>query len=96
VQHSHSSITPSCSRGALAGHLCILPDYKYIARLDTVIFFTLRNYEMKDEKYYFIIFTIAIYERNYIIIGQTLAIVQCLLSRTKYIIIFIFVWNERY
>jgi signal peptidase I len=63
---------------------------------DTVIFFTLRNYEIKDEKYYFIIFTIAIYERNYIIIGRALAIVQCLLSRTKYIIIFIFIWNERY
>jgi hypothetical protein len=67
-----------------------------LLRRDTVIFFTLRNYEMKDEKYYFIIFTIVIYNRNYIVIGRTLAIVQCISSRTKYIIIFIFVWNERY
>jgi hypothetical protein len=61
-----------------------------------VIFFMLRNYEMKDEKYYFIIFMIAIYERNYIIVGRTLAIMRSLSSRMKYIIAFIFIWNERY
>jgi hypothetical protein len=39
----------------------------------TVIFFFLRNYEMKEEIYCFMIFMIAKYRQFYIIIGQNIA-----------------------
>ena len=46
----------------------------------TAIFYILRNYEMKDEIYYFIKFTTAKYERNYIVTERNIAIVESLSS----------------
>jgi hypothetical protein len=53
----------------------------------TAIFIILRNYEMKDKIYCFIIFTIAIYGRSYILIGRNIDIIESLSSRTKYLVI---------
>ena len=53
----------------------------------TVNFFMLRNYEMKDEKYCFVIFTIAKYGRNYIIIGRNIDIVESLSSQIIVIVL---------
>jgi hypothetical protein len=64
--------------------------------LHTAIFLILRNYAMKDEIYCFVIFMIAIYERNYVVIGRNINIVQFLSFRTKHIIFIIIIWNERY
>jgi hypothetical protein len=64
-----------------------------------VIFFMLRNYEMKDEISCFIIFTIAIYGRNYIIIGRNINIVEPLSSHTKINVSFGtigIVWPDQY
>ena len=59
----------------------------------------LRNYEMKDEKYCFVIFTIAKYGRNYIIIGRNIDIVELLSSQTKINVSFGtkgIVWPDQY
>ena len=65
----------------------------------TVNFFMLRNYEMKDEKYCFVIFTIAKYGRNYIMIGRNIDIVEPLSSQTKINVSFGtkgIVWPDQY
>jgi hypothetical protein len=51
--------------------------------VSTVILFMLHNYEMKDERYCFIVFMTAKYRRNNIMIGQNFDIVETLLSQTK-------------
>jgi hypothetical protein len=57
-------------------------------RIITVIFFLLRNYEMKEEIYCFVIFMIAKYEQFYVIIRRNNASHQILSSRTKHIFSF--------
>ena len=61
-------------------------------RTNTVIFFLLRNYEMKEEINCFVIFMIAKYEQFYVIIRRNNASHQILSFHTKYI----FVQDKRY
>jgi hypothetical protein len=67
-----------CSSSAL--HLC-----SSSRQIDTVIFFFLRNYEMKEEMYCFVIFRIAKYGRFNIIIGRNIASCGTVSSRTKHL-----------
>jgi NAD/NADP transhydrogenase alpha subunit len=52
---------------------------------NTVIFFLLHNYEMKEEIYCFVIFMIAKYEQFYVITRRNNASHQILSSQTKII-----------
>jgi hypothetical protein len=66
---------------------------------DTANFIILRNYEMKDEIYCFVIFTIAIYGRSYIITARNMDIVEPLSSQTKINVSFGtkgIVWPDQY
>jgi hypothetical protein len=59
----------------------------------------LHNYEMKDERYCFAIFTIAIYGRNYIIIERNIDILELLSSQGKINVLFGtigIVWPDQY
>jgi hypothetical protein len=67
--------------------------------ITTANFIILRNYEMKDEIYCFVIFTIAIYGRSYIIIARNMDIMEPLSSQTKINVSFGtkgIVWPDQY